>query len=141
VALSLTNYLVDSQVPERLAAWVSSVIQSRWLFLLTLNALLLVAGCVMDIYTAIVVLAPLVVPVGLAYGVNPIHLGVIFLANMELGYLTPPVGMNLFFASYRFGRPVLEVFRAVAPLFVVLAAALLAIAYVPWLSTFLPQTF
>jgi TRAP-type C4-dicarboxylate transport system permease large subunit len=117
------------------------VIQSRWLFLLTLNALLLVAGCVMDIYTAIVVLAPLVVPVGLAYGVNPIHLGVIFLANMELGYLTPPVGMNLFFASYRFGRPVLQVFRAVAPIFVVLAAALLAITYVPWLSTFLPQTF
>lgn len=141
VALSLTNYLVDAQVPEHLAGWVTSVIESRWVFLLTLNALLLVAGCVMDIYTAIVVLAPLVVPVGLAYGVHPIHLGVVFLANMELGYLTPPVGMNLFFASYRFGRPVLEVFGAVAPLLLVLAAALLAITYVPWLSTFLPQTF
>jgi tripartite ATP-independent transporter DctM subunit len=140
VALSLTNYLVDSQVPERIAAWVTGVIHSRWVFLLTLNALLLVAGCVMDIYTAIVVLAPLIVPVGLAYGVHPIHLGVIFLANMELGYLTPPVGMNLFFAAYRFKRPVLEVFHAVLPLFVVLALGLLLITYVPWLSTFLPQT-
>jgi tripartite ATP-independent transporter DctM subunit len=141
VALSLTNYLVDAQVPEQIVGWVTGVIESRWVFLLALNLLLLVAGCVMDIYTAIVVLAPLVVPVGLAYGVNPIHLGILFLANMELGYLTPPVGMNLFFASYRFGRPVLEVFKAVLPLFVVLALGLLVITYVPWLSTVLPETF
>jgi len=138
VALGLTNYLVDAQLPERMVAWATHAIDSRAGFLLALNALLLLAGCVMDIFTAIVVLAPLVTPVGAAFGVNPVHLGIVFLANLELGYLTPPVGMNLFFASYRFGRPVTEVFRSVAPLFAVLAAALLAITYVPWLSTFLP---
>jgi TRAP-type C4-dicarboxylate transport system permease large subunit len=121
-----------------MAGWTTSVIHSKWVFLLALNALLLAAGCVMDIYTAIVVLAPLIAPIGLAFGVHPLHLGVIFLANMELGYLTPPVGMNLFFASYRFGRPITEVFAAVAPLFLVLAAGVLAITYVPWLSTWLP---
>jgi C4-dicarboxylate transporter DctM subunit len=135
VALSLTNLLVDAQVPERTVGWVTGLIESRWVFLLALNALLLVAGCVMDIYTAIVVLAPLVTPVGLAYGVHPVHLGIIFLANLELGYLTPPVGMNLFFASYRFGKPLTEVFRAVAPLLIVLGGGVLAITYVPWLST------
>jgi tripartite ATP-independent transporter DctM subunit len=135
VALSLTNLLVDAQVPERMVGWVTGLIESRWVFLLALNALLLVAGCVMDIYTAIVVLAPLVTPVGLAYGVHPVHLGIIFLANLELGYLTPPVGMNLFFASYRFGKSLTEVFRAVAPLLIVLGGGVLAITYVPWLST------
>jgi TRAP-type C4-dicarboxylate transport system permease large subunit len=138
VALGLTNYLVDAQVPEHLAAWVKQVIDSRIVFLLALNVLLLAAGCVMDIFTAIVVLAPLVTPIGLAYGVHPVHLGIVFLANLELGYLTPPVGMNLFFASYRFGKPVPEVFGAVAPLLAALAAGLLAITYMPWLSTFLP---
>jgi C4-dicarboxylate transporter DctM subunit len=135
VALGLTNYLVDAQVPDRLVTWVTQTIDSRIVFLLALNVLLLAAGCVMDIFTAIVVLAPLVTPIGLAYGVDPVHLGIIFLANLELGYLTPPVGMNLFFASYRFNRPVMEVFRAVAPLFFALAIGLLIITYVPWLST------
>ena len=138
VALGLTNYLVDAQVPGRLVEWVRHTIDSRVVFLLALNVLLLLAGCVMDVFTAIVVLAPLVTPIGLAYGVNPVHLGIVFLANLELGYLTPPVGMNLFYASYRFGRPVSEVFRAVAPLFLALAAGLLAITFLPWLSTFLP---
>ena len=138
VALGLTNYLVDAQVPEHMVAWVMQAIDSRVMFLLALNALLLLAGCVMDIFTAIVVLAPLVTPIGMAFGVHPVHLGIVFLANLELGYLTPPVGMNLFFASYRFGRPVTEVFRSVAPLFGALVAGLLVITYVPWLSTFLP---
>jgi C4-dicarboxylate transporter DctM subunit len=138
VALGLTNYLVDAQVPGRLVEWVTQTIDSRVVFLLALNALLLLAGCVMDVFTAIVVLAPLVTPIGLAYGVHPVHLGIVFLANLELGYLTPPVGMNLFYASYRFGKPVTEVFRAVAPLFLALAAGLLAVTYLPWLSTFLP---
>ena len=134
VALGLTNYLVDAQVPELMAGWVTHAIQSPIVFLLALNALLLAAGCLMDIYTAIVVLAPLLAPIGLAFGVHPVHLGIIFLANMELGYLTPPVGMNLFFASYRFGKPVTEIFRAVAPLLLALGAGVLVITYVPWLS-------
>jgi len=138
VALALTNFLVDAQVPGRLVQWVKDSIDNRFVFLLALNGLLLLAGCVMDVFTAIVLLAPLVTPVGLAYGVHPVHLGIVFLANLELGYLTPPVGMNLFFASHRFDRPVSEVFRAVAPLLLALAAGLLAITYVPWLSTFLP---
>ncbi len=138
VALGLTNYLVDAQVPGRLVEWVKQTIDSRVVFLLALNVLLLLAGCVMDVFTAIVVLAPLVTPIGLAYGVHPVHLGIVFLANLELGYLTPPVGMNLFYASYRFGKPVTEVFRAVAPLFLALAAGLLAITFLPWLSTWLP---
>ena len=138
VALGLTNFLVDAQIPGQTVGWVTRVIDSPWLFLLALNLLLLAAGCVMDIYTAIVVLAPLVTPIGLAFGVPPVHLGIIFLANLELGYLTPPVGMNLFFASYRFGRPVVEVFRAVAPFFLALCLGVLAITYLPWLSTALP---
>jgi len=141
VALGLTDYLVDAQVPDRLVlvTWVTQTIDSRIVFLLALNVLLLAAGCVMDIFTAIVVLAPLVTPIGLAYGIDPVHLGIIFLANLELGYLTPPVGMNLFFAAYRFNRPVMEVFRAAAPLFFALGVGLLIIAYVPWLSTGLPS--
>jgi tripartite ATP-independent transporter DctM subunit len=138
VATALTNYLVDAEIPSQLTAWVTGAIHSPLLFLLALNALLLLAGCVMDIFSAIVVLAPLVAPIGAAFGVHPLHLGVVFLANLELGYLTPPVGMNLFFASYRFGKPIGEVFRAVAPLFLALAAGLLAITYLPWLSTGLP---
>ena len=135
VALSLTNYMVDAEVPDRLVQWVRQSIDSRWLFLLALNAVLLAAGCVMDIYTAIVVLAPLVTPLGVAYGVHPVHLGIVFLANLELGYLTPPVGMNLFFSAYRFGRPIGEVFRAVLPLAGALALALLALTFWPALST------
>ena len=135
VALSLTNYMVDAEVPDRLVQWVRQSIDSRWAFLLALNAVLLAAGCVMDIYTAIVVLAPLVTPLGIAYGVHPVHLGIVFLANLELGYLTPPVGMNLFFSAYRFGRPIGEVFRAVLPLAGALAVALLAVTYWPGLST------
>jgi len=139
VALSLTNYLVDAEVPDRLVTWVRGAIVSPWVFLLALNAVLLAAGCVMDIYTAIIVLAPLVTPLGVAFGIHPVHLGIVFLANLELGYLTPPVGMNLFFASYRFNKPITEVFRAVLPLFVAIGAAIVAVTYIPWLSTALPS--
>ena len=93
----------------------------------------------MDIFTAIVVLVPLVVPLGQAFGISPVHLGIIFLANLELGYLTPPVGMNLFFASYRFDKPIADVFRAILLLFLTLAVGVLAITYIPWLSTALPN--
>jgi TRAP-type C4-dicarboxylate transport system permease large subunit len=95
---------------------------------------LLAAGCVIEIYPAILILAPLVTHVGAAFGVHPVHLGIIFLANMELGYLTPLAGLNLFFASYRFGKPVIEIFRAVLPLFIAVGVGVLAITYLPWLS-------
>jgi tripartite ATP-independent transporter DctM subunit len=138
VSLGFTNYMVDAQVPDRAVEWVTRHIQSPWAFLLALNGFLLLVGCVMDIFSAIVVITPLIVPIGLAFGVHPVHLGMIFLANLEIGYLTPPIGLNLFFASYRFGRPLPEVCRSVMPLFFVLCAGVLAITYLPWLSTGLP---
>ncbi|HEX6691885.1 MAG TPA: TRAP transporter large permease subunit [Burkholderiales bacterium] len=138
LALGLTDYLVDAEVPARLVAWAKESIGSRIAFLLALNLVLLLAGCVIEIYPAIMVLVPIVSHVGAAFGIDPLHLGIIFLANMELGYLTPLVGLNLFFASYRFGKPVGEVFRAVLPLFCALALGVLLITYIPWLSTFLP---
>ena len=140
VALGLTDYLVDAEVPARLAAWAQETIGGKWLFLLALNVFLLVAGCVVEIYPAIMVLVPILVPIGKAFGIDPLHLGIVFLANMELGYLTPLVGLNLFFAAYRFGKPVMELFRAVLPLFIALAVGVLIVTYVPWLSTFLPAT-
>jgi C4-dicarboxylate transporter DctM subunit len=135
VALGLTNYLVDAQVPERAVDWVRQVLDSRWSFLLALNVFLLAAGCLLDIFSATVVLVPLLLPLGAAFGIDPIHLGIIFLANMELGYLTPPVGMNLFFAAYRFGKPIGEVFRAVLPAALVLAVGVALITFLPWLAT------
>jgi C4-dicarboxylate transporter, DctM subunit len=135
VALGLTNYLVDAQVPERSVDWVRQVLDSRWSFLLALNVFLLAAGCLLDIFSATVVLVPLLLPLGAAFGVDPIHLGIIFLANLELGYLTPPVGMNLFFAAYRFGKPIGEVFRAVLPAALVLAAGVVLVTFLPWLAT------
>jgi len=138
VALGLTDYLVDAEVPDRLVAWAKDTVGSKFMFLLALNLFLLAAGCVIEIYPAIMVLVPIIVPLGAAFGVDRVHLGIVFLANMELGYLTPLVGLNLFFAAYRFGKPVMELFRAVLPLFVALAAGVLIITYLPWLSTFLP---
>jgi tripartite ATP-independent transporter DctM subunit len=135
VSLGLTNYLVDAQIPDRAVEWVTEHIRSPWAFLLALNGFLLLIGCVMDIFSAIVVITPLIVPIGLAFGIHPVHLGMIFLANLELGYLTPPIGLNLFFSSYRFGRPIPEVCRSVMPLFFALCLGVLAISYVPWLST------
>lgn len=137
VALGLTNYLVDVEWPDRAVAWATGSIHSQWLFLLALNALLLLVGCVMEIWSAIVVLPPVLVPLGAAFGLNPVHLGVIFLANLELGYLTPLVGVNLFYASARFNKPILEVCRDALPLIPILAAGVLAITYLPWLSTLL----
>lgn len=135
VALGLTDFLVDAEVPARLVSWAKQAIGSKAAFLLALNVALLAAGCVIEIYPAIMILVPILVPLGAAFGVNPLHLGVVFLANMELGYLTPLVGLNLFFAAYRFGKPVMHLFRAVLPLFLALAAGVLLLTYLPWLST------
>jgi len=139
VALGLTNYLVDARIPELAVDWVTRAIPSRWMFLVALNVFLLVAGCLLDIFSATVVLVPLMLPLGVAFGVDPIHLGIIFLTNMELGYLTPPVGMNLFFTAYRFGKPLPEVFRAALPAVGVLAIGVALVTFVPWLATGLTQ--
>lgn len=139
VAMGFTNFLVTAQVPERGVDWVTGAIESRWVFLLALTACLLVVGCLMDIYSAIIVVVPLIVPMGAAFGIDPLHLGIIFLATLELGYLTPPVGMNLFLASYRFGKPMPEVIRASFPMLVVLAIGALLITYIPALTTWLPR--
>jgi len=134
VAVGLTTYLIDAQVPAQMVAWAQSHIRSQAMFLLALNGFLIAVGCLMDIFSAIVVVVPLITPIAAAYGVHPVHLGIIFVANLELGYLTPPVGLNLFLASYRFNQPVLHVARATLPMLLVLAIAVLLITYVPWLT-------
>ena len=134
VALGFTNYLVDAQIPMKIVDWVQTYIQSPLTFLLCLNLLLLLVGCVMDIFAAIVVVVPLIVPLGAAYGIDPVHLGIIFIANLELGYLTPPVGLNLFMAAYRFERPLLKVWRSAIPYLIILGVGVLLITYVPAFS-------
>ena len=135
VAMGLTSYLVDARVAAAALDWVEAHIDSPLVFLLCLNVLLLVVGCLMDIFSAIFVVVPLILPMGLAFGIDPIHLGIIFVANLELGYLPPPVGLNLFIASYRFDRPLLEVSRATLPMLAILAVGVLLITYIPFLTT------
>lgn len=135
VAMGLTSYLIDAQVPAELLTWVKSHIESPLAFLLLLNLFLLVVGCLMDIFSATVVVVPLIVPLGAAFGIDPIHLGIIFIANLELGYLTPPVGLNLFLASYRFKKPLLEIYRAALPGLLILGFGVLLITYFPFLTT------
>jgi tripartite ATP-independent transporter DctM subunit len=134
VALGLTNYLIIAQVPMQALSWVKAFIESPILFLLALNALLIVVGALMDIYSAIIIIVPLIAPMAAAYGINPVHLGVIFLANMQLGYLMPPMGENLFLSAYRFDRPLPQVYRATIPYVVILAVTILLITYLPWLT-------
>jgi tripartite ATP-independent transporter DctM subunit len=134
VAQGLTSWMVDAQIPSRLLEWTEGTIDSRIVFLLCLNLLLLAVGCLMDIFSAIAVVVPLILPLGEAFGIHPIHLGILFVANLELGYLTPPVGLNLFLAAYRFERPLLEVWRAAIPPLLILAAGVLLITYVPVLT-------
>jgi tripartite ATP-independent transporter DctM subunit len=133
-AMGLTSYLVDAQVPDALLAGVQRAISSPVVFLLALNAILLVLGSVLEIYSAIIVLAPLVVPLGLAFGVDPVHLGVIFLANLEMGFILPPVGLNLFLSSARFSTPITRLYRHVLPFLVIRGIGVLLITYVPPLS-------
>ena len=135
VAVGLTSWMIDADVPGRLLELTQQYIASQWTFLLALNGFLLVVGMLMDIFSATFVVAPLLVPLGLAYDVHPVHLGIIFIANLELGYLTPPVGLNLFLSSYRFRKPLLEVASATLPMLAVLAFGVLVITYVPWLTT------
>ena len=141
VAVGLTDYIVGAQIPGRLLEWTETYVHSPLVFLLGLNLFLLVVGCLMDIFSATVVVVPLIVPIGAAFGIHPVHLGIIFIANLELGYLTPPVGLNLFLASYRFNKPLLEVARAALPMLVILGVGVLVITYVPWLTTGLLKMF
>ena len=138
-AMGLTNYLVDEEVPMQLFEYTKTFINSPVLFLVVLNLFLIVVGMMMDIFSAIIVVVPLVVPIASAYGINPVHLGIIFLANLEIGYLTPPVGLNLFISSLRFHTPVFTVVRSVIPFTLILLLALLVITYVPELSLFLVE--
>ncbi len=135
VAMAFTNYLVDAEVPAYLFTWVKENVKSQFTFLLLLNLFLLLLGAILDIFSALIIVVPLIVPVALGYQIHPLHLGVIFLANMQIGYFTPPVGMNLFIASYRFNKPITEIYQATIPFMLILLVAVLMITYIPWLST------
>ena len=134
VSLASTNYLIDTEVPARLFDLIRTRIDDRFVFLMLLNIFLLLLGMILDIFSAIVIMVPIILPIAIGYGIHPVHLGIIFLANMQIGYITPPVGMNLFIASHRFDRPVLEVYRATLPFFVILLISVLLITYVPSIS-------
>ncbi len=136
VSLAFTNYLIDAEVPARLFALIQQHVTDKIVFLMLLNLLLLLLGAILDIFSALVIMVPLILPVAVSYGVNPVHLGIIFLANMQIGYFTPPVGMNLFIASYRFEKPVATLYRSTIPFMLVLLATVLVITYWPQLSLF-----
>ncbi len=133
-SLASTNYMIDTEVPTRLFETIREHVDSRLSFLILLNVFLLALGMMLDIFSALVIVVPIILPVAVAYGIHPVHLGIIFLANMQLGYITPPVGMNLFIASYRFERPMIEIYRATIPFFLILLATVLVITYWPALS-------
>jgi len=141
VAKALSYAIIDSQVPEQFVHWMRDAVESKYLFLFLLNLTLLALGCVMDIFSAILVVLPLIVPLGQAYGIDPIHLGIIFIVNLEVGFLTPPVGINLFLASYRFKKPFMEICRYVLPFLAAQLVVVFLVTYVPALSTFLVQLF
>lgn len=135
-ALGLTNYLVDEEIPMKILAAMSTFITNKYLFLLVLNIFLLIVGCLMDIFSAIIVVVPLILPIAEQFGVNPMHLAIVFLTNLEIGYITPPVGINLFISSFRFNRPVLELYRVSIPFLFLMILALIIITYIPWLTLF-----
>ncbi|MCP3870658.1 MAG: TRAP transporter large permease subunit [Gammaproteobacteria bacterium] len=137
VSLASTNYLIDAGIPNLLFDWIQNLVSDRLTFLILLNLFLLMLGMMLDIFSALVLMVPLLLPMAIGYGIDPIHLGIIFLANMQIGYFTPPVGMNLFIASYRFKKPVLQLYSATLPWFLILLVTLLIITYWPGLSLFL----
>jgi C4-dicarboxylate transporter DctM subunit len=139
VALASTNFLIDADIPMRLFTLIQAHVTNKIVFLILLNILLLILGAILDIFSALVIMIPIILPVAVNYGINPVHLGIIFLANMQIGYFTPPVGMNLFIASFRFDKSITELYQAAFPFMVVLLAALLIITYWPALSLFLIQ--
>ncbi len=134
LSLASTNYLIDAQVPTKLFAFVHEHIDSKLTFLILLNIFLLVLGMMLDVFSALVIIVPLTLPIAVGYGIHPVHFGIIFLANMQIGYFTPPVGMNLFIASYRFNKPITELYYATIPFMLILMVAVLIITYWPALS-------
>lgn len=140
-ALGLTNYMVDEQVPMRILDFMRQYITNKFVFLAALNVFLLVVGCLMDIFSAIIVVVPLIVPIAKEFGVNPIHLGIIFLTNLEIGYIHPPLGLNIFISSLRFKKSIIELSISVLPFLAVLLCALAIITYVPDLSLWLVGIF
>ena len=134
VSLASTNFLIDAEVPMLLFKLIQAHVKGKIVFLILLNILLLILGAILDIFSALVIMVPLILPVAVSYGINPVHLGIIFLANMQIGYFTPPVGMNLFIASYRFNKPITELYKAAFPFMIVLMIAVLIITYYPDLS-------
>jgi C4-dicarboxylate transporter DctM subunit len=134
-ASGFSYYIVDAQIPQALTQWLHAHVVSPIVFLLLLNLVLIIKGFFIDIFSAITIVVPLIAPLGVAYGINPVHLGIIFLANLELGYLTPPLGLNLFLASYRFEKPIVRIYRDVLPFQLVMLASVLIITYVPWMTT------
>ncbi len=140
-SMASTNFLVDQEVPTRIFEFIRSYIDSKYTFLLLLNIFLLIVGAMLDIFSALVLVVPLILPIAIGYGVDPIHLGIIFLTNLQIGYCTPPVGLNLFLASYRFEKPIVELYRSTLPFLGLLIITLLIITYFPWLSQVLIQLF
>ena len=136
-AKGLAYFMIDAGVPNMLTAFVVSFVHSKYLFLFLLNLLLLVVGCLMDLYSAILVVSPLIIPVAESFGINPVHTGVIFLTNLALGFLTPPVGINLFIASYTFEKPIMKIVRSILPFLILQFMILMLVTYVPWFSTVL----
>lgn len=136
-ALGLTNYLVDEEFPVKILEFMQQFLTNKYSFLLFLNIFLLVVGSLMDIFSAIIVVVPLITPIAQNFGVDPIHLAIIFLANLEIGYITPPVGINLFISSFRFKKPIVELYRASFPFLLLLVGALIIITYWEGLSLFL----
>ena len=134
VAMGLTSFLVDAQVPLHLLEWVKMNISSKFVFLIMLNIFLLAIGCMMDIFSAIIIAVPLIAPIGAYFGIDPIHLAIIFIANLELGFLTPPVGMNLFLSAYRFDENMSTIYKSTIPFFVAMLISVIAITYLPILS-------
>jgi tripartite ATP-independent transporter DctM subunit len=133
-ALGLTNYLIDEEIPMKMFDLFQAHITSPLVFLMILNVFLLIVGCMMDIFSALVVVVPLMTPIAQAYGIHPVHLGIIFLANLQIGASTPPVGMNLFISSLRFEKPMSAIILSSLPFLVILMVTLALVTYVPWLS-------
>ncbi|MCJ8315134.1 MAG: TRAP transporter large permease subunit [Pseudomonadales bacterium] len=134
VALVFSAYLIDAEIPGLLLEWIQEHVDKKWQFLILLNILLLFLGAILDIFAALVIMVPLLLPVAVGFGVDPVHLAIIFVANMQIGYFTPPVGMNLFIASYRFNKSIGELYKATLPYLFLLFGVVLLITYIPWLS-------